>query len=383
MSEAFTDYFRHCVQHLFHAARAFSFFALLPVVVLAAILPLLTGCGDNHQTDRPAPPRPVRYLVITASSPAAHADLRTGEIRAHDETTLSFRTDGRLASREVDIGATVHAGQLLATLERATSENQQASAEAERQGAQAAEQVAALNLKRMQKLMPSGAIAQSQLDSARADWQSAVARLKSSEAALRNARESLDWTQLAAPADGVITSVSASAGQVVSAGQSIFTLATSHARDVVLDVSDPPRFSRAMQARWQVASLTEPAITATAVLRDISPQADPQTRTWRVRLMLTDPPDAMALGASVTVALPQTQTPGFTVPACALTRQNGHPTLFIIDAQQRAQPRPVTIAQYTSDSVIIAGGVRPGDKVIVAGVSKLRVGEKVIPGEAM
>ncbi|ELU8460666.1 biotin/lipoyl-binding protein, partial [Cronobacter sakazakii] len=188
MSEAFTDYFRHCVQHLFHAARAFSFFALLPVVVLAAILPLLTGCGDNHQTDSPAPPRPVRYLVITASSPA-HADLRTGEIRAHDETTLSFRTDGRLASREVDIGATVHAGQLLATLERATGENQQASAEAERQGAQAAERVAALNLKRMQKLMPSGAIAQSQLDSARADWQSAVARLKSSEAALRNARE--------------------------------------------------------------------------------------------------------------------------------------------------------------------------------------------------
>ncbi|EKY1911869.1 efflux RND transporter periplasmic adaptor subunit, partial [Cronobacter sakazakii] len=201
--------------------------------------------------------------------------------------------------------------------------------------------------------------------------------------ALRNARESLDWTQLAAPADGVITSVSASAGQVVSAGQSIFTLATSHARDVVLDVSDPQRFSRAMQARWQVASLTEPAITATAVLRDISPQADPQTRTWRVRLILTDPPDAMALGASVTVALPQTQTPGFTVPACALTRLNGHPTLFIIDAQQRAQPRPVTIAQYTSDSVIIAGGVRPGDKVIVAGVSKLRAGEKVIPGEAM
>ncbi len=140
MSEAFTDYFRHCVQHLFHAARAFSFFALLPVVVLAAILPLLTGCGDNHQTDSPAPPRPVRYLVITASSPA-HADLRTGEIRAHDETTLSFRTDGRLASREVDMGATVHAGQLLATLERATSENQQASAEAERQGAQAAERV--------------------------------------------------------------------------------------------------------------------------------------------------------------------------------------------------------------------------------------------------
>ncbi|MDI6428116.1 efflux RND transporter periplasmic adaptor subunit [Cronobacter dublinensis] len=381
MSEAFTDYFRHCLHHLYGAARHFSFLSLWPVVALAVTLPLLTGCGDDR-SDPPAPPRPVRYLVITPDA-SAPASVRTGDIRAHDETTLSFRTDGRITRRLVDIGAAVRAGQLLATLERATGENQAASAQADRQSAQAAERVAALNLKRMQALMPSGAIARSQLDSARADWQSAVARLKSSEAALRNAEENLSWTQLVAPAGGVITNVNASAGQVVSAGQSVFTLATSDARDVVFDVSDPQLFADQAHTVFPVALLTSPAITATARLRDISPQADPQTRTWRVRLMLQSPPAAMALGASVMVSLPQTREKGVRVPAAALTRLNGRPVVFIIDARQQAQPRPVTIAAYTATDVLLTGGVSPGDRVITAGVSKLRPGEKVIPGETL
>lgn len=62
MSEEFTDYFRHCLHHLFGAARHFSLLSLWPVAALAVTLPLLTGCGDDRH-DPPAPPRPVRYLV--------------------------------------------------------------------------------------------------------------------------------------------------------------------------------------------------------------------------------------------------------------------------------------------------------------------------------
>jgi RND family efflux transporter MFP subunit len=148
-----------------------------------------------------------------------------------------------MVSRLVDIGDHVHAGQVLATLENQTGTNELASASADVESAKAAEQVALLNLNRMQKLLPSGAIARTQLDTARADWQSAASRLKSSMAALRNAQDNLAWTKLTAPADGVITRVSVSAGQVVSAGQTVFTLATSEARDVVFDIADPQQLS--------------------------------------------------------------------------------------------------------------------------------------------
>ncbi len=369
MSEQFIPYAHPLAHRLLHAVRGLP---LLIVLALAA-----TGCGEK-KTDKPAPPRPVRYLVV-ANSAANPQTVRTGEIRAHDETTLAFRLDGRMISREVDIGARVHAGQVLASLESETGKNQLASARADVESARAAEQVAALNLKRMQALMPSGAIARTQLDSARADWQSASSKLKSSTAALRNAEQNLSWTQLVAPADGIITRVNASAGQVVSAGQAVFTLATSEARDVVFAVADPRQL--ASNATFTVALLADPSVKASGSLRDISPQADPQTRTWQVRLALANPPAAMALGASATIALPESASAGFAVPAFALSRLGQQPALFVIDDKNRAQPRAVTLGGYSASSVFIRSGLRPGDRVITAGVSKLRAGEQVIAGE--
>jgi RND family efflux transporter MFP subunit len=258
-------------------------------------------------------------------------DVRTGEIRAHDETLLAFRLSGRMVSRLVDIGDHVHAGQVLATLENQTGTNELASASADVESAKAAEQVALLNLNRMQKLLPSGAIARTQLDTARADWQSAASRLKSSMAALRNAQDNLAWTKLTAPADGVITRVSVSAGQVVSAGQTVFTLATSEARDVVFDIADPQQLSApdAKERVFQVALLSNPDVKTTGILRDISPQADPQTRTWQVRVALNDQP-AMALGASATIEIPSSTLPGYRIPASALSRAINPPSLLLV-----------------------------------------------------
>ncbi|MBS1206362.1 MAG: efflux transporter periplasmic adaptor subunit [Proteobacteria bacterium] len=381
MSEQFCDYLRQSLHHLFTAARTISLFSLLPLLFLAAVLPLLTGCGDKHN-EKPAPPRPVRYQVIGTAS-AHPVTVRTGEIRAHDETTLAFRLDGRMVNRLVDIGERVHAGQVLAAIESETGKNQLTSATADVESARAAERVAAINLSRMQKLMPSGAIARTQLDSARADWQAATSRLKSSIAAMHTAQDNLGWTQLTAPAEGIITRVSASAGQVVSAGQTIFTLATSDARDVVFDIADPQylpaRSASALQ--FPVALLANPSIRVSGKLRDISPQADPQTRTWQVRVTLEAPPAAMALGASASVDIPSVMPGGYTVPASALSRLGDQPAVFIIDGRGKAQLRAVTLAGYSATSVVIASGVGVGDKVITAGVSKLRVGEPVIAGE--
>lgn len=382
MPEQFTDYFRQCLHHLFTAARTASLLSLLPLIALSIAVPLLTSCGEKS-AEKPAPPRPVRYVVV-APSAFGQAVVRTGEIRAHDETTLAFRLDGRMVSRLVDIGERVRAGQVLARLESTTGQNQLTSAKADLDAAKASEQVSALNLSRMQKLMPSGAIARTQLDSARADWLTAASRLKSSQAALRNAGDNLAWTQLTSPADGVITGVSAAAGQVVSAGQTVFTLATSDRRDVVIDIADPQRLSADTAARFPVALLADPAVQTTGTVRDVSPQADPQTRTWRVRLTLQTPPAAMALGASVTVALPADTGSGgdhYAVPATAIARLDDRPAVFLIDSHQQVQLRPVTLAGYTASLAIIATGVAPGDKVVTAGVSKLRTGEKVIPGE--
>lgn len=379
MSDEFLLSLRHSLHHLYDVARTLSWLHFLPLTILSVVIFLLPGCGDNHG-NKTVPVRTVRYVVV-GSAQTLPALERTGEIHAHDETILSFRTGGRIVTRSVDIGDRVNAGQLLATLENTTSQNQLDGAQADYEGAKASAQVAALNVSRMQKLMPTGAIARTQLDNARADWLVARARLKNSESALRNARENLGWTRLIAPQSGVITEVSASAGQVVTGGQSVLTLATGEARDVVFDIAKPDAIPPQEQAGLRVSLLSDPSVQASAALRDISPQADPQTRTWRVRATLQNPPLAMALGASVTVTLPATGPHGYALPASALSRVGDKPAVYVINPQSQAQLRVVVPAYYTATSVIISGGLEPGDRVITAGVSKLRSGEPVIAGE--
>ncbi|WP_368843499.1 efflux RND transporter periplasmic adaptor subunit [Klebsiella quasipneumoniae] len=379
MSDEFLLSLRHSLHHLYDVARTLSWLHFLPLTILSVVIFLLPGCGDNHG-NKTVPVRTVRYVVV-GSAQTLPALERTGEIHAHDETILSFRTGGRIVTRSVDIGDRVNAGQLLATLENTTSQNQLDGAQADYEGAKASAQVAALNVSRMQKLMPTGAIARTQLDNARADWLVARARLKNSESALRNARENLGWTRLIAPQSGMITEVSASAGQVVSGGQSVLTLATGEARDVVFDIAKPDAIPPQEQAGLRVSLLSDPSVQASAALRDISPQAEPQTRTWRVRATLQNPPLAMALGASVTVTLPATGPHGYALPASALSRFGDKPAVYVINPQSQAQLRVVVPAYYTATSVIISGGLEPGDRVITAGVSKLRSGEPVIAGE--
>lgn len=379
MSDEFLLSLRHSLHHLYDVARTLSWLHFLPLTILSVVIFLLPGCGDNHG-NKTVPVRTVRYVVV-GSAQTLPALERTGEIHAHDETILSFRTGGRIVTRSVDIGDRVNAGQLLATLENTTSQNQLDGAQADYEGAKASAQVAALNVSRMQKIMPTGAIARTQLDNARADWLVARARLKNSESALRNARENLGWTRLIEPQSGMIIEVSASAGQVVSGGQSVLTLATGEARDVVFDIAKPDAIPPQEQAGLRVSLLNDPSVQASAALRDISPQADPQTRTWRVRATLQNPPLAMALGASVTVTLPATGPHGYALPASALSRVGDKPAVYVINPQSQAQLRVVVPAYYTATSVIISGGLEPGDRVITAGVSKLRSGEPVIAGE--
>jgi len=376
MTDDFTRLLKEGAEHLLEPRRYDLLLPLLPCLLVL----VLSGCG-HPQEDTAAPPRPVRS--VTAPAPAAPAALSlTGEVRAHDETALSFRLEGRVLTRRADIGMDVHAGEVLATIDSQTVANQASSAQADLASARSAGQLASLNLKRMRALMPSGAIARAQLDSAASDWQTAQSRIQSSEAALKTAQEKLRWTSLTAPEAGVITGVSVPAGQVVNAGQTVVTLASGNSLDVIVDVSDPGRIPRAPGALFRVALLTDPAVSASGHLRDISPQADPQTRTWRVRISLDSPPAALTLGSTVTVMLPGTGSPVIELPASSLTRQAGRPAVFVIDpVKNRLHIRPVVITRFSAQSVFISAGVTAGERVVIAGVSSLRDGERVAKDE--
>lgn len=380
-----TDTLTAGLRHLLHffmqkGHKSWLLFALILAFSPLFIAIILHSCREQTPDDTVSP-RPVKYMIVPPPS-SQDAQQRVGEIHAHDDVVLGFRTSGRMISRAVDVGSRVQAGQVLATLESETTQNQLLSARADLDSAKAAEQVAALNLRRMKQLMPSGAISLSSLDSAQAEWQSATAKRKSAQASLKIADENVSWSQLIAPTSGVITAVSASVGQVVSAGESVATLAAGSSRDAVFDVASPDEMTQNKHQPFTVSLLSTASVNAQAIFRDISPQADSKTRTWRVRLTLISPPPAFALGASVQAAFSRHEPPTMSLPASALTRMAGQPAVFILDsARMQLALQPVTLAGFSPTHIFISQGVQPGNKVVIAGVSTLRAGEKVTAGE--
>lgn len=377
MTYSLNGLFRQTAAHIFDSRQPDLPLALLPMLVAIALS--LTACRQQDKP-QPPPPRPVKFVTVSHGTQGG-AEALTGDIHAHDETSLGFRLDGRILTRLADVGDSVRSGDILATLENTTTDNAYRSAQAEVESARAAQRLASSNLHRMKMLMPSGAIARAQFDSAVSDQASAEAKLKSSEASLSSARENINWTRLTSPADGIIIATSASAGQVITAGQTIFTLASGTGRDVIIDVPNPALFSATTNPVFHVSLLDNPAITANARLRDISPQADSQTRTWRVRLTLENPPPAMMLGASVSVTLPDSTPSGIEIPASALTRIAGRPAVFVIDASSSLKRKSVVISRFSAADVYIQSGLIPGDRVVTAGVSMLREGEIVSAAE--
>ncbi|WP_286673532.1 MULTISPECIES: hypothetical protein [Symbiopectobacterium] len=135
------------------------------------------------------------------------------------------------------------------------------------------------------------------------------------------------------------------------------------------------------ESLFTVSQLSTPALTTPGILRDISPQADPQTRTWRVRILLEKQPVAMTLGATVRAEMPQVAQAMMSLPASALTRSNDKAAIFIVTPQNQLQLRPITLGGYTTTSIFVTQGIEPGENVVTAGVSKLRAGETVVLGE--
>src|SRR6516225_2539215 len=276
-----------------HAVRCF----FVQGLIATALSAVLAAC--NQQTEAAAPePRPVRTVTVEKRETGTPVTL-TGRIEAEDQVDLGFRISGRLLENTGRLGDRVEAGQLVARLEPQNEMNQLRSAQANLAAAQAALTQAQNHFERQDTLLKQGWTTRANHDQATKAMQTAQAQVDSAEAQLKAARDLVSFTKLIADAPGVITAVGPRAGAVVQAGQMIATLARKDGRDAVFDVPAQVLRQAPTNAIVTVHLTSDPSVTATGRVREVSPQADPVRRTFEVRVGLTDPPAAMLLGATV------------------------------------------------------------------------------------
>ncbi len=345
--------------------------------VAAACCCGLAACHRGAHESEKAEVRPVRSVTIAKSEGGSTITL-SGRIAAEDEVAVAFRIPGRLIERTVNVGDRVRRGQVLARLEQMNERNQLLSAQAALNAANADLIRARDEFERQKSLIDEGFTTRAQLDQATAAFRASEAQVKSATAQVSMAQDLVGFTVLTADAAGAVVARGAEPGEVVQAGQMVVRIAREGGVDAVFEV--PPQVVR-RAARTQsvtVALTDDPSVTATGRVREISPQADPVTGTFTVRVGLENPPAGMLLGSVVSGRVTVEGAPLIVVPSSALTTSKGGPALWVVDpASSTVALRLIRVARYEPDSVIVAEGLAPGDTVVTAGVQTLRTGQKV------
>jgi membrane fusion protein, multidrug efflux system len=310
------------------------------------------------------------------------------EVAARYSNPMSFRVPGKLIERQVRIGDTVKKGEVVARLDPIDAQKQAASAQAALEAAEHRLSFAKQQLDRDSAQAAQNLIAANQLEQTQDAFSAAQAGREQAAAQMVVTRNNLEYNTLVADHDGVITSENADTGQVVSAGQAVYGLAWSGDTDVTLDAaaSDLGRI-----AIGQVARVTFPGLPGrsfAARVREITPAADPQSRTYRAKLTLEQPGQMVRLGMTGDAVLSPVATssgggapaPTFTVPATAIFHQGNVPAVWVISASSSTlELRPVTVRSYSDHSTVITSGLTDGDTVVLAGVHTVYAGERVTP----
>lgn len=342
--------------------------------VLAASL-WLAAC--SKQEPAPDPVRPVLSIEVKAED-QENLGRFAGTIQARYESNLGFRVPGRIARRAVDVGAEVEKGALLAVLDPTDQQNQLRAAQGDLARVQAQYINAQANARRQQSLFDRGVGAQAQLDVAQTDLKTTQATLDQAKASVSQAKDQLNYAQLRTDHAGIVTAWNAEAGQVVSAGQQVVTLARPDVKEAVIDL--PAGLAERLPADvvFRVAEQLNPGVSTTAIVREIEPQAQSATRTRRARLSLAQTPAAFRLGTAISVTLSSAIAPRIELPLSAVQTVDGKTRLWIVDTQtQTVQPREVTVVSRDAESVVLDSGVKAGERVVSAGVNSLKPGQKV------
>jgi RND family efflux transporter MFP subunit len=341
-----------------------------------ALALLVASCGPRDEPPVPEV-RPVRTITVE-KLPGGETVSLTGRVEAREEVSLAFRVGGRLIERTVDVGDRVEAGQRVGRLESVTAQNAVQAARANLSAATAQLAEARLTYDRQRSLLERGVAARAAYDRALQARQTAQAQVDAAQAQLSTAREQLSYTELVADAAGVVTARGAEPGEVVAAGQMVVRVARKGGRDAVFDVPARVMESAPLDPEVTVALLASPSASTTGRVREVSPQADPVTRTFEVRVGLGDPPEAMRLGSTVTGSMHLGAAPGITIPASALTAASGRPAVWLVDPDAgTVSLHNVEVSRFGVAEVSIEAGLAPDDIVVTAGVQALRPGQKV------
>ena len=344
------------------------------ITVLATAAMLLAGCQEEEAAEQPDP---VVRVETVRLAPLAETRTYTGVVAPRIELSEAFRVGGKVAARLVDVGDTVDEGQILARLDPVDLNLQLEQRRAESRAAVASLAKAQADAARAQTLFKRGHVTQAAIDGQLLAVDEARSRHEQAERSVALAANQMDYSELRASAAGVVSAAVAEAGQVVSPGQTVVSIARLDEKEV--EVAIPESRLADLDGSQATVALWAGGETYPAQLREVSPEANGTSRTYPVRFSVPQAGEAVRLGMTATVSLTKGD-PALVarVPMTALLDDGRGPVVFVVDPTSSAlERRPVVVEAYQSKNAIISAGLKGGEKIVTLGVQKLEAGVKV------
>jgi RND family efflux transporter MFP subunit len=345
-------------------------------VFIVAALTLLPACQEPAASASAPPARPVQVQRVAFANEDAAREF-VGVVRARYETDLGFRVAGKITSRVVNVGDRVHVGDVIAQLDPQDLKLQVQSADAELAAATSNLTQTLADFDRYNALKVRGYASTADFERKTSAKDEAEGRIERARRSLDLARNQLDYADLKANADGVITATLAEPGQVVALGQAVVKLAHRGEKEAVVALPET-WLAEARKSEATVRLWSDPDKIYQARLRELSPQADPTTRTYAAKFTIADPDDAVVLGMTATVTLSHAANAQVAkLPLAAIINRGTGPSVYLVDNASALVLRPVTVSAFTENAAIVTSGVTNGDEVVTLGVQKLNPGLKV------
>lgn len=359
-----------------HGLKATGLTATVAALALAGAL---SGCKETHSATAPAETeiRPVRVATVTLE-PATDSVRYPAVIRPRVEADVGFRVGGKVIARLVEVGTRIEPGMVLAKLDPTDLQLQIKASDAQLASAKSEAANARADFARYSSLRSGEWTTRQEYDKRKTTLDKAESRVREVEAQLNVLTNSSKYATLVADEAGVVTATLVEPGQVVSQGQTALRVARLGAVDAVANI--PEQQFGSLPARILSVELwSQPGGSIPGTLREMSPSADPGTRTYQAKIALDSTPPGIQLGMTATVTAKLDRGDMVArLPISALTQRDQKPAVWVLShPTDTLELRPVAIAAYAGDLAIVGGGLKAGERVVTAGVHKLDSGQKV------
>ena len=349
--------------------------AFLPLALPVSLIFLLAACGHEE-----AAQTTVRPAMVVQPQPSAQAmDSYPGEVRARYEPDLAFRIGGKVTRRLVDEGERVKANQPLAELDPQDVRLQLDATRAQVAAAQANLNLVRSERDRYKTLLDRQMVSRSQFDNAENLYRAGEAKWQQLQAEQNVASNQASYAVLRAPQDGVIAQRQVEVGQVVAAGQIVFTLAADGEREVLISVPEQAFARFKIGQPVSVELWSQPDQRFSGRIRELSPSADPKSRTFAARIAFTAGKVPAELGQSARVFIQNEGVSSLSVPLSALSAENGAAYVWRVGLGNKLEQVPVRVGPYGEKTVPVLEGLTSVDWVVAAGAHVLHQGQEVRP----